>query len=144
MAINTTEIFPALQNVSWGKVATANTAKDGTGTVVTAFTAGSFGSKIDQIKIRSLGTNIATVVRFFLNNGSTNETAANNALIHEVTVPATTVSETAAQRDIDVTIKKGAAVVCPIPFLPAGYKINIVTSKTIAAGLEVSIHGWDY
>jgi hypothetical protein len=61
-----------------------------------------------------------------------------------VTVPATTVSETAAQRDIDVTIKKGAAVVCPIPFLPAGYKINIVTSKTIAAGLEVSVHGWDY
>jgi hypothetical protein len=146
MPINTTRIFPEIQNVSWGTLLTANTAKDGTGSVVTAFTAGASGSIIDQIKIMPLGTNIETVVRFFTNNGSTNETPANNTLIHEVKIPATTVSEVEAQGDIDVTIRKRPyyEVVCPIPFLPAGHKINVTTSKTIAAGLEVVVHGWNY
>jgi hypothetical protein len=145
MPANTTPIFPLTPNVSWGLVATENTAKDGTGTMVTVFTAGASGARIDQIKVRALGTNIATVLRFFLNNGSTNETAANNALIHEVTVAATTASAVAALADNDITIVKNTTeTAVPIPYLPAGYKINVTVGTTIAAGLEVTVHGGDY
>jgi len=144
MPANLQPIFPATQKVSWGTVTTANTAKDGTGTQVTVFTAGTNGSRIDQIKIRPLGTNVATVVRFFINNGSTNATATNNSLAHETTAPASTLSEVAAQSDIDVLINKGDALVCPIPYLPAGYKLNIAIGTTVAAGLQVTCFGGDY
>ncbi|WP_135553238.1 hypothetical protein [Paenibacillus cymbidii] len=145
MAANTIPIFPLTPKVSWGNVATANTAKDGTGTVVTVFTAGTNGSKIDQIKVRALGTNVATVLRIFINNGSTNATASNNSLIHEVTIASTTLSEVAALVDNDVTITKNTTeTVVPIPYLPAGYKINITIGTTVAAGLQVTVHGADY
>ena len=145
MSANTIPIFPNAQNVSWGTVATANTAKDGTGTVVTIFTAGVNGSKIDQIKVRALGTNTATVIRFFINNGSANSTPANNTLIHETTIASTTLSETAALADNDITITKNTTeTVVPIPYLPAGYKVNITIGTTVAAGLNVTAIGSNY
>lgn len=145
MAANTNPIFPLTPNVSWGNVLAANTAKDGTGTVVTVFTAGLNGSKIDQIKVRALGTNVATVLRLFVNNGQVNTTAANNSLIHEVTIPATTLSEVAALADNDITIAKNTGeVAVPIPYLPAGYKINVTIGTAVAAGLQVTVHGGDY
>jgi hypothetical protein len=145
MPANTLPIFPLTPKVSWGTVTTANTAKDGTGTVVTVFTAGADGSRIDQIKVRALGTNVATVMRFFVNNGSTNATAANNTLIHEVTIAATTLSETAALADNNITININTTeTVPPIPYLQAGYKINVTIGTTVAAGLAVTVHGGDY
>lgn len=145
MPANTTPIFPLTHKCSWsGAITTANTAKDGSGTVVTAFTAGENGSRIDQIKVRALGTNVATVLRFFINNGLTNTTPENNTLIHEVTIAATTLSEVAALADNDILITKGMSVAVPIPYLPAGYKINCTIGTTIAAGLVVSVMGGDY
>lgn len=138
-------IFPATQNVSWGNVTTANTAKDGTGTVVTVFTAGGNGSRIDQIKVRAAGTNVATVLRFFVNNGAVNTTATNNSLAHEVTIAATTLSEVAALADNDITITKNTTeTACPIPYLPAGYKINIAIGTTVATSLEITVWGANY
>ena len=144
MAANLNPIFPITPKVEFGTVATANTAKDGTGTVVTVFTAGTNGAKIDQIKVRALGTNVATVLRFFINNGSANSTATNNTLFHEVTVAATTLSEVAALADNDILISKGDNVIVPIPYLPAGYKINVTIGTTVAAGLAITVHGGDY
>lgn len=144
MSANLQPIFPLAQKVSWGKVLTANTAKDGTGSQVTVFTAGVNGSKIDQIKVRALGTNVATVLRFFINNGAENTAAGNNSLIHEVTIAPTTLSEVAALVDNDVMITKASDSVVPIPYLPPGYKINVTVGTTIAAGLQVTVHGADY
>jgi len=144
MAANTNPIFPITPKVEWGKLTTANIAKDGTGTVVTLFTAGANGARIDQIKVRALGTNVATVLRLFINKGSTNTTATNNSLVHEVTIAATTLSETAALTDNDITIAKGSDVLSPIPFLPAGYKIQATIGTTIAAGIQVTVSGGDY
>jgi hypothetical protein len=146
MTANVQPIFPLTPKVSWGTVTTANTAKDGTGTVVTVFTAGVNGARIDQIKVRALGTNVATVMRFFVNNGSVNTTAANNSLAHEVTIAATTLSETSALADNDITINKdgGARTEVPIPYLPAGYKLNVTIGTTVAAGLAVTVWGADY
>ena len=138
-------IFPITPRIEWNKLTTSNTAKDGTGTVATVFTAGSSGARIDQIKVRALGTNVATVLRFFVNNGSTNATAANNSLVHEVTIAATTLSETAALVDNDITIAKNTTeTAVPIPYLPAGYKLNVTIGTTVAAGVQVTVHGADY
>jgi hypothetical protein len=137
-------IFPLTPKTTWGKLVTANTAKDGTGTMVTLYSAGIYGSRVDQIKARSLGTNVATVLRLFINNGLDPATAANNSLIHEMTLPATTLSEVAALADIDITIPKGSDVACPIPPLPANYKILATIGTTVAAGWQVTVSGGDY
>lgn len=130
-----TPIFPQTPKISWGNIATANTAKDGTGTVVTVFTAGANGSRLDTIKVRALGTNVATVLRIFINNGSTNATAGNNTLYHEVTIAATTLSEVAALADTEIALDLA---------LPIGYKINITIGTTVAAGLQVAAVAGDY
>jgi hypothetical protein len=136
MAANINPIFPKNGKVSWATIATANTAKDGTGTVGTIFTADATnGSRIDTVKVRSLGTNVATVLRIFINNGSTNATAGNNSLYMEQTISATTLSEVAAQTDIEIPVDI---------VLPAGYKINITIGTTVAAGLSVVAIGGDY
>lgn len=113
----------------------ANTAFDGTGTVATVFTAGADGSKIEDVYLNHMGTNIATVVRFFVNNGSTNATAANNALVHEETMAA----NTASQVEASVPVLWRANLV-----LPAGYKLNVTIGTAIASGIMVTVFGGDY
>ena len=135
MAANTQIIFPIVPVVSWGTVTTANTAKDGTGTVVTVFTAGTNGARIDRIKVRHTGTAVQTVVRVFVNNGSTNATPANNVLYAEQTIPACTLSETTAALDMIIPLDMA---------LPAGYKLNVTIGTTIAAALAVSCEGGNF
>ena len=136
MAANTVPIFPKAGLISWGTITTANTAKDGTGTVVTIFTADATnGSRIDSIIVRALGTNVATVLRVFINNGSVNSTATNNSLYSETTIAATTLSEVAALANTAIPLNL---------VLPAGYKINITIGTTVAAGLSVTATGGTY
>jgi hypothetical protein len=137
MPANTAPIFTLTPEVSWGTttVATANTAKDGTGTVLTVFTAGANGSYVQRIRFRPAGTNVQTVARVFINNGSTNATAANNILWDEITIAATSISETTAQSTFEIPLNYA---------LPAGYVLNVTIGTTIAAGLYVSVIGGDY
>jgi hypothetical protein len=137
MAANTQPIFSIAGDVEWGTTAitTANTAKDGTGTVLTCFTANVDGAFVQRIRFRSAGTNIATVARVFINNGSTNATAANNILYDEITLAATTLSEVAALPVYEL----------PLNFaLPAGYVLNVTLGTTVAAGYYVSVIGGKY
>jgi hypothetical protein len=137
MAANTNPIFTLAPRTSWGTTAitTANTAKDGTGTVLGVFTAGTNGSYVQRIRFRPAGTNVQTVARLFINNGSTNGTAANNILFDEITIAATTLSETTSQSTFEI----------PLNFaLPAGYVLNVTIGTSIAAGLYVSAIGGDY
>jgi hypothetical protein len=137
MAANTAPIFSIAGDIEWGATAitTANTAKDGTGTVLTCFTANVDGGFVQRIRFRSAGTNIATVARVFINNGSTNATAANNILYDEITLAATTISEVAALPVYEL----------PLNFaLPAGYTLNVTIGTTIAAGYFVSVIGGKY
>jgi hypothetical protein len=136
MPANTAPIYSRTPQVEWGTINTANTAKDGTGTVVTVFTAdASEGGRVEKLKVRALGTNVATVLRVFINNGSTNATAANNTLYAEATIAATTLSEVAALADTEITLG--------LP-LPPGYKLNITIGTTVAAGLHVTAVGGKY
>ena len=141
MPANTAPIFSAKGAIQWNPAIlnTANTAKDGTGTVATVFTGNAAGNNagnfVQKLVARPLGTNVATVLRVFINNGSVNTTAANNSLIAELTLPATTLSEIAAQPDY----------VLPLNFaVPAGFKLNATIGTTVAAGFAVTIIGGEY
>jgi hypothetical protein len=141
---NTIPIYSKAGQISWtpALLKTANTATDGTGTVVTIFTAGSDGGRVERIRVRPAGTNIATLMRVFINNGSTNATAANNILYAEIVIPAYTLSQTAAStvselpNTIDTTL-------FPL-VLPAGYQLNVCVATTVATGLEVTAIGSTY
>ena len=98
MSANTSPIFGLVPHISGIQIpVTANTAKDGTGTVATIFTAGAEGSKIERVFLQHMGSNTATVVRFFVNNGGTNSTATNNYLVHEEALASWSNSETACK-----------------------------------------------
>jgi hypothetical protein len=138
MPANTSPIYTLLGDIQWGTTAitTQNTAKDGTGTVLTVFTADATnGGFVQRIRFRAAGTNIATVARVFINNGSANSTAANNILWDEITLAATTLSEVAALATYEL----------PLNFaLPPGYKLNVTIGTTVAAGYYVSVIGGKY
>ncbi len=138
MTANTNPIFGRTPQVEWGGAAitAANTAKDGTGTVTTVFTADATeGSFLQKIVARAAGTNVASVLRVFINNGSTNATAANNTLFTEITLPATTLSEVSSLVPLEIPMNIG---------LPAGYNINVVIGTAVAAGYYVSAVGSKY
>lgn len=142
MAANTTPIYTSAGQIGFGTITTANTAKDGTGTVVTLLTAGANGARVERIRAKALGTNVATVLRIFVNNGGTNATATNNALIAEVTLPATTLSEVAAltQQELPNTTDTTAFPIV----LPPGYVLNATIGTTVAAGYALSAIGGTY
>lgn len=136
MAMNTAPIYSAAPIISWGVIDTANTAKDGTGTVVPVFTADATnGGRVEKLRIKAKGTNVATVLRVWLNNGSTNATAANNTLLAEMTIAATTLSEVAQLAENELILNIA---------LPAGYVLNVTIGTTVAAGLHVTAIGGRY
>ena len=84
----TTAQYAATARTATTSVSTANTNRNGTGTIATVFTAGSSGSRIDDIFIVATGTTTAGVVRLFINDGTT------SWLWQEILVPAITPSTT--------------------------------------------------
>jgi hypothetical protein len=139
MAANTAPVFPRTAQDEWAGVAVtaANTTVDLTsGTSYLVATADATeGSRIDFLRIMPLGTNVATVLRVWVNNGLTTATAANNSLIDNITLPATTVSQTAAltrqQVDLDISLQ-------------AGHRLYVTLGTAIAAGVHVTAFGGKY
>lgn len=136
MAANTAPIYTRTPDIQWANIASANTAKDGTGTVATAFTADATeGGYVEKIVFRPLASVVATVIRVFINNGSTNATAANNTLFAEITLAATTNSETAAIAGVEVPLRFA---------LPAGYKINFTLGTYSTGSVQGTVFGGKY
>jgi hypothetical protein len=135
--LNTKPIFSGNPNVDWGiTVNTANTTTDLTaGTIYLVWTAGASGGRLEKIKIRPLGTNVATVMRIWINNGTATGTAANNTLYHEITMAATTVSQVAALADTDYPIAIS---------LDPGFRVYVTVGTTVAAGFDVTGVGGSY
>lgn len=146
MAANTAPIYSRLADIQWGSadgnggtagpLKTQNTAMDGTGTVLTIFTADATnGGFVSRIIAKAAGTNAATVLRIFVNNGSANSTIANNALIGELSLAATTANAAAALAEYTYPLN--------LP-MPAGYKLNVTLGTTVVAGYVVSAVGGKY
>lgn len=141
MAGNTTPIFTKVGDIQWSTVPAiaANTTVDLTaGTTYSCYTADAAnGGYVQRIRFRSLGTNsAATVARVWINNGSATSTAANNIIWDEISLPATTVSQTAALPTYEL----------PLNFaLPPAYKIYVTlgTAPT-SAGWAITVIGGKY
>lgn len=118
-----------------GPIKTANTAKDGTGTVNTVFTGAVNGSGVRKIRFNAAGTNVASVARIFINNGGAHATPANNILWREISLPATTLTEVAQQLE--------TVLFCDL-VLPAGYKLLVVIGTTVSAGWFAIVEAGDY
>lgn len=160
MPVTATPIFTQTPNVGANNAilstAMTNTsAFDGTQATGTAmalvFTAGANGARIDQITCRyastngaaASGTSSASLIRFWINNGSANTTATNNIFLGEVAMAAMTVTALGTSA---LTVNA-----LPLPVgglnLPAGYRIYAGT--TVAAGgtniaFAVNAIGGDY
>jgi hypothetical protein len=132
---NTNPIFQRLGDVSnntttgfGGTLLTATGDYTGVSTnYVLVFTADATnGSWLERLRFKAIGTNVASVARIFINNGSTHTTAANNAFYGELSLPATTASNTSGTVDLDY---------------PLGFAIN--PGFTIYAGLGTTVAaGW--
>lgn len=138
MSGNIDPIYSKVGDIQWCTVATGNAATDGTGTAPVGFTADATnGGRVDRIKVRSLGTNVVTVIRCFMNNGSSAATPANNSLIGEITLAATTISQIASQPDAEFSL------IVPV-VLPPGYRLLFSTGTTIAAGAAITCYAGKY
>jgi hypothetical protein len=144
LSANTIPIYSKAGQVSWtpALIQTQNTAMDGTGTVSTIFTAGADGGRVERIRCKAAGTNIATVLRIFINNGGANSTPANNILYAEKTIAATTAAPAAAllTNELPDTTDTTAFPIV----LPAAYTITCTIGTTVAAGLYVAAVGSSY
>jgi PKD repeat protein len=77
-------------NGNLAQVSAANANRDGSGTVVTVYTAGAYGGRIERIALKAVVTTTAGMVRLFLQSGGVTR------LIHEELVAAITPSATVA------------------------------------------------
>ncbi len=121
----------------------ANTAQDGTGAnVYVVFQADAIeGGFVDEITLKPVGAPAATVIRIFLYTGSsgtftknTSNTVANMTLIRELSLQAITSSNTAAQNDMAIPIRKQLA---------AGQRlIATFGTSTGASGVGYALTTW--
>lgn len=146
MAANTQPIFTRVPKNGLSGANTLGTALDATynGTSANckiAFTADATnGSFVQQIMMSALGTNAIAKVKVYVNNGTGTEgslAAANNALIKQLSLPATTASTTAATADVIIPLNIG---------LQPGYRIvlGIDAGANLASGWSYFVHTGDY
>jgi hypothetical protein len=141
MAVNTTPIFSKVGDIQWIALTTAQTNMDGTNATLLFTADATNGGRVERIQAKALGTNVASVLRIFINNGSTSGTAANNTLVAEITLPATTASAVAS--NLPQVFPNANDVVFPI-VLPPGYRLYAALGTTVAAGWQVTALGGKY
>ena len=104
-----------------GQVSVANTNRDGTGTIVTVFSAGASGSRIDAIDLKAVGTTTAGMIRLFIHDG------ANARLLTEVPVIAITPSGTLPSWETQLNTNTMTQVLPLV--LPTGYSLCAATNN---------------
>jgi len=144
MPANTSPIFSKSGDVSTNGTTgmsqlVLNAANDYTGIdadVTLVFTSDATnGGYVQRLRFKAGGTNVATVARIYINNGSTPGTATNNAFYGEVSLPATTAIATAATIDIDYQMNFA---------IPAGFRIYFGIATAVAAGWACIAIGGKY
>lgn len=120
-----------------GSLTAANVSKDGTGSTgrLLIFTAAANGSILPIARCHPKGGNVATLIRYFRNNGSDPEVAANNSLIREQAIALSTLSETAANTVYDTPLNL---------VLAAGERVYALNATAVATGMAITpINGGD-
>lgn len=146
MPANTEPIYTRQGSVSKDAVSTSSAAFGGTILTATGDYTGASanhqlvwtadatnGGYIQRIRFNAIGTNVTTVIRIYINNGGANTTAANNVLYGQISMPATTASNTAATTEVDYPMNLA---------LDLGFRIYCGVGTTVASGwIPVGIGG---
>ena len=133
MPANTNPIFTLTPNLGRARIATANTNRDGTGTLGTVITGSGNGTRVDRIRIMATGTTTAGMVRLFIDD------TTNIRLWREVAVSALTPSATVQVFAAEVTTPDSNS---PLLVLPSTYILKAGTHN--AEQFDVIAHGGDY
>jgi hypothetical protein len=126
--------YASVPKVGVGQISTANTNRDGTGTIGTVFTAGSNGSRIDMIDVQATATTTSGMIRLFVHDGTT------AFLVAELPVVAVTPSATnpAYSQQLNTnTMTQFLPIV-----LPTGYSLRASTNN--AEAFNVIAFGGDF
>lgn len=147
MPANTAPLHPLTPVFGFSTLTAANTAKDGTGTTALLYIAGVNGGIVKRVRAKAAGTNTASVLRLWVNNGSTPATAGNNAYFASVSLPATTNTEVAAvtsgMQEIPNTNTVADMTGFPL-VLPPGYRLYGCLATAVAAGWSITTECADF
>ena len=128
-------LYASTPRVGLGNVTVANTNRDGTGTIVSCFSAATTGSRIDQIKVMSRSTSTAGMIRLYIHDGAT------AWLWKEISV--TAVTPGATQVGFTKTIAAGDGETIELPLtLPTGYSLRASTHNAESA--NIMVQGGDF
>lgn len=119
--MSTSAQYASIPKCGVGQVSVANTNRDGTGTIVTVFSAGASGSRIDAINIKATGTTTAGMIRLFIHDG------ADARLLTEVPVTAITPSGTLPSWEAQLNTNTMTQVLPLV--LPTGYSLRAATNN---------------
>lgn len=119
--MSTSANYASTPNIGIGAISTANTNRDGTGTIGTVLTAGASGSRIDAIDIKATGTTTAGMIRLFVHNGTT------AFLLTEIPVIAITPNGTLPSWEAQLNTNTMSQVLPLI--LPTGYSLRAATNN---------------
>ena len=125
--------FASIPKVGIVNISTANTNRDGTGTIGTVFTAGTSGSRIDKISIQARATTTSGMVRLFIHDGSI------SFLFKEV--PIIAITPAASVPAFQFSLSQEIDAVLPI-VLPNGYSLRASTEK--AESFNIIASGGDF
>lgn len=134
MAANTNPLFELTPHIGMVSIATANTNRDGTGTLGSVFVGATNGSRIDRIIIEATATTAAGVVTLFIYDNSSITNLWKEVLVGVVTASATSTAFTATIISPDP--------MSPLLVLPASYVLKAGT--TIAQTFVVTALGGDF
>lgn len=129
-----TPVYAATPRYAVANISAANTARDGTGTIVTVFTAGASGSRIDRVNIEATATTTAGQVRLFIHDGT------NARFLKEVAVTALTPSATVQAFTAGLYDGSDPSIF-PI-ILPTGYSLRAAPHN--AESFNVHANGGDF
>ncbi len=128
--------FTALPRIGRATINTANTNRDGTGTIATVFTASTSsttspggGSRIDKVVVKALQTTTAGMVRLYTHDGTS------AALLTEIPVAPVTVGANVAAFETVVDFLGGLPI-------PANWSLRASTQN--AESFVVTAFGGDF
>lgn len=143
---NNNPIYSKVGDIQWSTVnittqSTQTTLTEITGTTAyLVFSADSTnGGYVQRIRFKPQNgsgvNNALTVARVWLTNGGSNATLSNSTLIDEISLPATTGSNTAALPVYEL----------PLNFaMPPGYALYVTLGSSVIGGYRVTVIGGKY
>lgn len=106
--------------LSAARISTANTNRDGTGTLATLLTGGASGTRIERVNVKAISTTTAGVVRLYI---ADSQGTPNIRLVAELLVTAITPSTTVKTWEGELVRTDGQ----PLFLIPAGWTLRAST-----------------